>query len=168
MSNNLGPLGVVIQSLPNEKARRDELLNKLAVLEGLDFLPYIERIHLEDYKLPKTSDLLAVREAKRFLALPLLVPEPEHKFVPATIVDEVWHSFILDTEVYMAACNQIYGRYLHHKPRSNRAETVAESIGLPYRYTKDLLDHMFGAVVPQIWGPIAAGCDTDAGECVIH
>ncbi len=36
--------------------------------------------------------------------------------VPVSAVDEVWHCHILFTRAYMADCDRIFGRYLHHNP----------------------------------------------------
>jgi hypothetical protein len=36
--------------------------------------------------------------------------------VPNEIVDEVWHNHILFTHDYLAFCNQIAGKFIHHNP----------------------------------------------------
>jgi hypothetical protein len=36
--------------------------------------------------------------------------------VPCEIVDEIWHSHILDTRAYDRDCRSIVGTFLHHYP----------------------------------------------------
>ncbi|MEY4581002.1 MAG: hypothetical protein RL701_5705, partial [Pseudomonadota bacterium] len=33
-----------------------------------------------------------------------------------TVVDEMWHTFVLFTEAYTQFCHRYFGRYLHHMP----------------------------------------------------
>jgi hypothetical protein len=54
------------------------------------------------------------RELKRFLALCLLYPDKH--FSPSMPVDEMWHTFILDTRKYNQFCEVVCGRFIHHEP----------------------------------------------------
>lgn len=36
--------------------------------------------------------------------------------VPSKAVDEIWHNHILDTNAYIADCQKMFGRYMHHAP----------------------------------------------------
>jgi hypothetical protein len=38
---------------------------------------------------------------------------------PSKVVDEAWHSFILHTKLYAEFCENRYGSFIHHFPRSN-------------------------------------------------
>lgn len=39
---------------------------------------------------------------------------------PSQIVDEFWHAFIVRTVPYAEFCQQIAGRFIHHKPEDDR------------------------------------------------
>jgi hypothetical protein len=39
-----------------------------------------------------------------------------------TDADRLWHHHILDTQGYMADCERIFGRYLHHAPAYGASE----------------------------------------------
>lgn len=41
---------------------------------------------------------------------------PGKSFVPPRLVDHVWHAHITFTRQYMADCELLFGRYLHHNP----------------------------------------------------
>src|ERR1700704_2298626 len=36
--------------------------------------------------------------------------------VPPQLVDSFWHYHILDTQAYVADCERVFGKYLHHFP----------------------------------------------------
>jgi hypothetical protein len=57
---------------------------------------------------------LAIREYRRFLKLN--AKYPGERIVPSQLVDEVWHTHILDTRKYAADCERIFGRFFHHFP----------------------------------------------------
>lgn len=38
--------------------------------------------------------------------------------MPAKVVDELWHKFILDTQAYAAFCHSAFGAFFHHIPAS--------------------------------------------------
>ena len=57
---------------------------------------------------------LAVREYGRYLELARRFPSVE--LVPTTLMDKAWHLHILDSQRYMADCEQLFGNYLHHVP----------------------------------------------------
>ncbi len=49
-------------------------------------------------------------------------PEAHAIDEPMFIIDEMWHTFILITRDYMAFCDQMFGRYIHHAPGFAGAE----------------------------------------------
>ena len=51
---------------------------------------------------------------RRFLYLANLYPE--QAIVPSKDIDTFWHTHILDTQKYMADCENLFGRYFHHFP----------------------------------------------------
>ncbi len=51
---------------------------------------------------------------KRFLILN--VKYPTKSIVPTAIIDEVWHTHILDTRKYAEDCQTVFGYFVHHFP----------------------------------------------------
>lgn len=51
---------------------------------------------------------------KRFLHLKRKYPDA--RLVPTKLIDEVWHTHILDTKKYADDCQAIFGCFLHHYP----------------------------------------------------
>ena len=51
---------------------------------------------------------------RQFLTLKMVYPKK--KIAPTVTIDEFWHAHILDTQAYMADCEALFGRYLHHYP----------------------------------------------------
>lgn len=46
----------------------------------------------------------------------LCFQHPKEIIVPPREVDDLWHLHILDTRKYIADCETIFGKYLHHYP----------------------------------------------------
>src|SRR4051794_26388662 len=55
----------------------------------------------------------AIREYRKFIALVAL--EPDKTYGMAEAVDEVWHQHLLHTRDYLAMCDAILGRVIHHE-----------------------------------------------------
>ena len=54
------------------------------------------------------------REYKRFLTLKILFPE--QSFTPTRNMDLMWHAHILDTANYRRDCDELFGKFLNHRP----------------------------------------------------
>jgi hypothetical protein len=74
---------------------------------------------------------------RKFLALNMRYPE--RKICPSGPIDEFWHAHILDTHAYVADCQRLFGRLLHHFPyfgmrgpqdRAALGQAFSESIAL--------------------------------------
>ena len=50
--------------------------------------------------------------------------------MPAKVVDELWHRFILDTQAYAAFCRSAFGRFFHHVPADRSGKGDGASSGL--------------------------------------
>lgn len=46
-----------------------------------------------------------------------------HVLGPVTIIDEMWHNFILFTGDYAKFCNDYLGRYIHHNPAEDESRS---------------------------------------------
>jgi hypothetical protein len=77
--------------------------------------------------------------------------------VPSTLVDCVWHSFLLSTQEYEYFCRRSLGRFLHHHPKGNKNADDPYAIARAYlgskKYDNNALnalptlftiDHSFG------------------------
>lgn len=86
---------------------------------------------------------VADRVYRQFLSLHACYPE--RTFVPSKLIDLVWHYHILDTQKYVAECEHIFGRYLHHDPYFGigSAENY-EANQLAWRETLEVWEAEFG------------------------
>jgi hypothetical protein len=98
-------------------------------------------------------------EYRKFLTLKRLYPELE--FVPNKLVDEFWHSHILDTRSYHADCARVFGHYLHHYPYFGiHDESDREDLKQTFDATKNLYEQHFGPYPEAIL--LAARCKDHA------
>lgn len=72
-----------------------------------------------------------VRELKRFLAMPHSSSGPLAAMSHA--VDGLWHEFINHTPQYARFCEDTFGRFLHHQPRSASYPVPTAAISNFYR-----------------------------------
>jgi hypothetical protein len=109
-----------------------EQLEMVQRIEGLDLWFVEERLARK--ALVAAEELpAALLEFKRYLALVGLGYRGLGMLSPQ--VDEVWHSFILFTREYAAFCQEAFGQFIHHVPRTSRspvAETGGESFLTAY------------------------------------
>ena len=54
------------------------------------------------------------REYKRFLTLKIIYPE--QRLTPTRNMDLMWHTHILDTANYRRDCDELFGKFLNHRP----------------------------------------------------
>ena len=101
---------------------------------------------------------LMEQEYRRFLALHIAHPDAE--IVPCHMVDEMWHSHILDTIAYRRDCEAIFGSFLDHYPYFGMgSEEEAQELTDAYATTLELYERAFGPPADGTW--IA----TDAARC---
>ena len=134
-------------------------------IDGLDVKPLVEVLTREQPDgLGWINDRaeLAVAEYKKFLVLNVLYPK--NRIVPNRLVDEVWHTHILDTRKYAADCENFLGFFLHHFPYFGQRGDE-EQRDCAYETTSVLYEREFG---PSPLGTVvgsavrdirAAGCD---------
>lgn len=92
--------------------------DKLQALEDLDLSPIRERACA---KAGWDEEKALMVEAEYRLFLSLAIHFPGDRISPTPDVDEFWHVHLLDTGAYEADCKRVFGRTLHHKPRSAEA-----------------------------------------------
>ena len=161
MPRTVGPLGLLDANVDQANVARLTVAEQsdLSRVTGVLTATRAEYIPAEEVD-------TVVRDLKRFLSLNLLVPDPEFEFVPSFKIDLAWHEFILHTRDYMAFCDALVGRFIHHTPQATRAISRAKVSGEPFLYTKQQLQKFYGAAPPFIWGNPGA-CDT-AAFCNSH
>jgi hypothetical protein len=102
----------------------------------------------------KAKCQLAILEYKRFLKL--TSKYRSKSIIPTQLVDEVWHTHILDTRKYARDCDHVFGFLLHHNPYLgiNGDELFWSSA---FDQTKALYEKEFGPMKMPSLSP--AGCD---------
>ncbi len=87
--------------------------------------PYLQEKLLSDAKFSSTEGYQeAFTEFKRYIALMGL--HGKKASMASEKVDEVWHQFILFTPQYHEFCEQMFGEYLHHVPKTSFAPVPSE------------------------------------------
>jgi hypothetical protein len=155
----LGPMGL----LPTvELPEQQKIVANLKKADAIDISKVVNVVRLTRAQhIPTEETHTVIRDLKRFLALHVLVQDPDYDFVPAGKIDLAWHEFILHTQLYMDFCAALGCGYIHHNPEETRAHSRAKASGEPFFYTKHQLTKHFGAMPPFIWG-IPAACDTSS------
>ena len=82
-------------------------------LEQLDLSQIMTRVQKEHF-LSDAETRKAEQLYRQFLTLHARYPDLA--IVPPKLVDFVWHEHITHTRKYMADCDALFGRYLHHTP----------------------------------------------------
>jgi hypothetical protein len=159
----LGSLGLLsrhCEKLPGEIQR------KLQILEELNLDP--EKWQLYRH-MPEEFLYIDVieRELKRFLAIPVLVPQPEYSLAPPLLVDELWHILILNTPKYRKMCDEVYGSYLDHTPNpEGYGKELARTAGEIAHYTRTVVSDHFGSLVDRVWATdVMRPCQPDVVKC---
>lgn len=99
------------------KNNNKELEIKLTLINNYSFDFLKERLLVEETLLKDEEEIdIAIDEFKKFLTLIAMDIKPLAMISPK--VDEVWHQFILFTDKYELFCNEIMGKFIHHKPNT--------------------------------------------------
>src|SRR5262252_708636 len=108
---------------PKIDNKLEEFLTKL---NSLDFGPLAYKLmNPEDrpgLSFEQTID--AIRKYKGFLALYHM--NPGKAVSPSRYIDYVWHTHIMDTELYTVQTAILFGRYLHHFPFFGKRDAFDE------------------------------------------
>ncbi len=85
----------------------------------------------------------------------MLMPTGEvYRVVPTAPVDAVWHAVLQNSEPYSAACDQIAGHFVHHRP----ILTEAMLDGTAITYTLAALHDTGYLVDMEFWAGEAESC----------
>ena len=84
-------------------------------IQNLDFSNLRYKLtHGEEATMSLDVCEFAEQEYKKFLALKFMYPQ--EALVPNKLVDQFWHTHILDTMSYQMDCVNIFGEFMHHYP----------------------------------------------------
>jgi hypothetical protein len=100
------------------------------------------------------------REYKRFIYLLTITG---HRGVPISEqVDKMWHNHILFTRDYVAFCDSVIGRYIHHLPMlDNGSSSLLEDL---HANTLTLYQRCFGNFDNTFWSVNKVKCQDCMGD----
>lgn len=88
-------------------------ISMLQRLEAYDVTPVRQRL-MQDRVVPPPLIDLSILEFRRYLSLNMLTGEQHTMF--SELVDEVWHTCLLFTQLYSHLCITVCGKFMHHDP----------------------------------------------------
>lgn len=102
--------------------------------------------HVSDTGIDAEAARARFRELARYLLLGRDGGGPD---VPSRIVDDAWHTFILDTLKYRDFCEGVFGRFVHHCPGVPGEDPLPMLKG--YNRTRRRLIARYGTIDEAIW-----------------
>lgn len=120
----------------------DQIVTRLADREGL------RREHAERCMVQALAFLKACAD------------NPNARLAPPFEVDLAWHTFILHTKEYAEFCENLAGRFLHHRPADGM-----EDDGAMIRATADIIALGGMPVDHELWGVEGTGCHNTCSGC---
>ncbi len=141
--------------------------NRLAALQAEDLsnIIRITRRKLEQEGRPVIlKDDEAVIALKQYYALPLLA-YPRQQFAISSVVDNYWHSHVLDTRSYRDFCHRVYGCFMHHVPMDPDDHIDFVRVRNLYKQTRALIVQNFVGAVSERAYPLLRGSGKDVVIC---
>jgi len=138
---------------------------KVQLIDGLDLEPIaFKLVHPEPGETGMSVEEADELVKKYRCFLKLCAMYPEESIVPSKEIDKVWHVHILDTAMYMADCDAIFGFVLHHFPYFGlRGEADLEMLHAKGAETRELYLRHFGE---DMYGGSVQNMDaTCTGNC---
>jgi hypothetical protein len=90
---------------------------------------------------------LVETEYRKFIFLASI--RPQISYGMAGPVDQFWHQHVLDTQDYLAMCQRVAGRVIHHIPVDSKSNTL--SADNSYSKTLSDLNCFFGTLAQELW-----------------
>ncbi len=118
---------------------KEEMDNAMSMVDSLDFTQMNDKL-VSFYGWKEDQVFLMHDYYKKWLALHVCYPELAT--APNMRLDEYWHMHILDTEKYMADCQIVFGKYLHHYPYFG-LEGDKHALDSAFEMTNKLFEHHF-------------------------
>lgn len=91
--------------------------NKWRVIQSFEFPAEVSVGVKERYPHLTDDDVKIALEQLRLYFLICWEGDKNEVAMPSRLVDECWHSFILQTRSYQSFCNKAFGGFLHHAPK---------------------------------------------------
>lgn len=109
-------------------------LGLLGTLNSVDVTPLVV-YHATNRNMPTHEAEADVLELKKWLILCVLYPEKDFPMLKGRL-DDVWHSALLYTPVYVQLCRALGQDYIHHTPclDSPRRQLTSNEVTVQERY----------------------------------
>jgi hypothetical protein len=133
------PLGI----RPEVTVSREQL-RALELLAAYDLSLVRERL-LKDSSIPSSWIDEAILEFRRYLGLQIIAPGPLPMF--SKHVDDVWHACLLFSRIYADLCETVFGRFVHHDPKTGHEEEAAVEAWAVFAAS---YEHFYGPV-GRLW-----------------
>ena len=159
------------------------LLKLTEKIRSLDLEPIKFKMMSEEDGAGMTLEAVNKLERQYKFFLLAIGKNPGMSIVPTKSIDEMWHYHILDTELYMAQCKEVFGRFVHHFPyfgiRNNQdAENLKSAFekSLPIYeecsaelygeilIKSDKAIHLLGECDPGSYCSDTGACDSGGGD----
>ena len=140
------------------------------ILEAIDFNPYKWKISKKYPMISHEEFEIIENEYRRYLLLKIMYPS--ERFAPTRNTDQMWHQHILDTANYRRHCNELFGKFIDHRPYFGPYSTdgVWESMSNQFDRMHEIYNLVFGeAPAPDLEVFIdkenrRSFCNSDTGE----
>jgi hypothetical protein len=120
---------------------------RLAILADFDLESIRDRLTREARVPPEWIDA-AILEFRRYVGLRVLGHAELGMYSAA--VDEVWHTTLLHTALYADMCDQVLGRFLHHRPADGHEAAGAEAYRAGFVRFRQAYEDAYGPLA-GIW-----------------
>src|SRR6185437_430953 len=142
---------------------------RVHLVDELDLEPVVYKLMHPEPAIPR----LSLEQADQAVALyrgflKLRALRPGFALVPTRLIDQVWHTHVLDTAKYRADCDQVFGRFVDHYPYAGlRGELDRRSWNSNFTRTRQFFYEYFGVDIGA--QPAASACSNhgDGSECCI-
>lgn len=117
------------------------------------------------YNLAPSVAILRERELKRYLFI--AAKHPTVSLPIASVLDPLWHEFLLDTRAYVQFCRRLGADIIHHVPNDDASGEPNALAEMNERYLKlvEMYQEEFAEVPPADVWPRAAKTSSEIGNC---
>ncbi len=141
--------------MPATVANSVELINKYQLdkngeWDDVLWERLVRRVMKDNPEFPRFLAEQVMDQAIGFLCVIAL--NPGKMFSPAPLPDIGWHTFLLYTREYMAFCQRVAGRYIHHSPFDGPGGESSEPVECPECTARHMREAGIG-VIDSLWLP---------------
>lgn len=136
-----------------------------AKIDALDLEPIKFKLVKEENWTIEQADQVE-KEYKGYLHL--CKNYPHLSVVPTEMIDEFWHTHILDTQKYMEDCEVVFGKYLHHFPYVGlRGQQDENNLKDSFEITKALFENDLDLTLTAKEGSTCNGNNCGNSTCSV-